>query len=94
MAKFFLAGNVVNMVSCCLEGSIDILFPNEIDITSGGAIGGKYGQWMILGKIELSPALSNAQEGRDCTKTLILKSTYKGLLLTIVAILLESPGDV
>jgi hypothetical protein len=49
---------------------------------------------MIIRKMKILPTLSNTKQSGDCTKITIVEDSYKGLLLTIVSFLLESPGNV
>jgi hypothetical protein len=49
---------------------------------------------MIIQKMKILPTLSDMKQSRDCTKIMIAKDLYQSLLLTIVSILLESPGDI
>ncbi len=48
---------------------------------------------MIIRKTKILLTLSNTKQSRDCTKITIAEDSYESLL-TIVSILLESPGNI
>jgi hypothetical protein len=49
---------------------------------------------MIIRKTKILPTLSDMKQSRDRTKIMIAEDSYESLLLTIVSILLESPGNI
>jgi hypothetical protein len=49
---------------------------------------------VIVGQVQPLPVMSNVEDNRNCAETWIVKGLHKGFLFAIVAILLESPGDI
>jgi hypothetical protein len=92
--KVVNVGDMVHSARGLLESGIYIRFTNKLDTASGSAVGSVHHQRMIIQKTKILPMLSNTKQSGDRTKITIVEDLYKGLLLTIVSILLESPGNV
>jgi hypothetical protein len=67
---------------------------NKLDTASGSTIGSVHRKRMIIWKTKILPMLSDTKQSRDRTKITIAEDSYESLLLTIVSVLLEFPGNI
>jgi hypothetical protein len=92
--KVVIVGDMVHSARSLLESGIYIRFVNKLDTASGSTIGSVHCQRMIIWKTKILPTLSNTKQSGDHKKITIAEDFYESLLLTIVSILLESPGNI
>jgi hypothetical protein len=92
--KVIIVSDMVHSARGLLESGIDIQFANKLDTAIGSTISSVHCKRMIIRKTKILPTLSNTKQSGDHTKITIAKDSHESHLLTIVSILLESPGNI